>query len=95
MKTLTTLTAIAALIAGISIASAQTSTAPKSGGAMGSSSTTGGPPPQAMGTGKFCSTGSAGAKNCTFATLQACQAAAKSGETCAANPKDATTGSQN
>ncbi len=37
MKTLTTLTAVAALIAGISIASAQTSTMDKSG-TMGSSS---------------------------------------------------------
>lgn len=93
MKTLTTLTAVAALIAGISIASAQTSTAPKSGGAMGPSA--GGGPAKAEGTGKFCSTGSAGAKDCTFATLQACQAAAKSGESCAPNPKSATTGSQN
>ena len=47
MKTLTTLTAVAALIAGISIASAQTSSMDKSD-TMGRSST------QATGSGKFC-----------------------------------------
>ena len=47
MKTLTTFAAVAALIAGISVASAQSSSMDKSG-TMGSSST------HATGTGKFC-----------------------------------------
>jgi hypothetical protein len=88
MKTLTTLTAVAALIAGISIASAQTSSMDKSG-TMGSSST------QAAGSGKFCIKGASGALNCQYASLAACQNAAKSGETCSPNPNSGTTGSKN
>ncbi len=83
MKTLTTLTAVAALIAGISIASAQTSSMDKSG-TMGSSST------QAAGSGKFCIEGASGALNCQYASLAACQNAAKSGETCSPNPSSGT-----
>ena len=88
MKTLTTLTAVAALIAGISIASAQTSSMDKSD-TMGSSST------QAAGSGKFCIKGASGALNCQYASLAACQNAAKSGETCSPNPSSGTTGSKN
>ena len=86
MKTLTTLTAVAALIAGISIASAQTSSMDKSG-TMGSSSV------QATGSGKFCIKGASGALNCQYASLAACQKAATGGETCARRPSS-TTGSK-
>jgi len=87
MKTLTTLTAVAALIAGISVASAQTSSMDKSN-AMGSSST------HATGTGKFCIKGAAGALNCQYASLAACQKAVKGSETCSANPNIGTTGAK-
>jgi hypothetical protein len=87
MKMLTTFAAVAALIAGISVASAQSSTMNKSG-AMGSSST------HVTGTGKFCVKGISGALNCQFASLSACQKAAKGSETCSANPKSGTTGAK-
>lgn len=83
MKTMTTLAAVAALLAGISLASAQTSTMGQSGAKT-----------KAMGTGAYCLSGKNGAQNCTFASLDACQKMAKSGENCAANPKSATTGSK-
>lgn len=86
MKTLTTFTAVAALIAGISIASAQTSSMDKSG-TMGGSSV------QATGSGKFCIKGADDALNCQYASLAACQKAAKSSETCAPRPSS-TTGSK-
>lgn len=86
MKTLTTFAAVAALIAGISVASAQTSSMDKSG-AMGSSS------PHVSGTGKFCIKGIGGALSCQYASLSACQKAAKGSETCSANP-GSTTGSK-
>ncbi len=85
MKTLTTLAAAAALIAGISIGSAQTSSMDKSG-TMGSSAT------HATGSGKFCINGPAGALNCKYASMAACQKAATGSETCKANPSS-TTGS--
>jgi phage I-like protein len=87
MKTLTTLTAVAAMIAGISIASAQTSSMDKSD-TMGSSST------QATGSGKFCIKGASGALNCQYASLSACQKAVKGSETCSPNPNSGTTGSK-
>ena len=87
MKTLTTFTAVAALIAGISVASAQSSSMDKSG-TMGSSSM------HATGTGKFCINGASGALNCQYASLSACQKAAKGSETCPARPSS-TTGSKN
>jgi hypothetical protein len=87
MKTLTTFAAVAALIAGISVASAQSSSMDKSG-AMGSSSI------HATGTGKFCVKGISGALNCQYASLSACQKAAKGSETCQARPSS-TTGSKN
>ena len=85
MKTLTTLTAVAALIAGISVASAASS--------MDKSDTMGNSAVHATGTGKFCISGAAGALNCQYASLSACQKVAKSGETCKANPTNETTGS--
>jgi uncharacterized membrane protein YoaK (UPF0700 family) len=88
MKTLTTFAAVAALIAGISVASAQNSSMDKSG-AMGSGAT------HATGTGKFCVKGISGALNCQYASLSACQKAAKGSETCSANPNGGTTGSKN
>jgi hypothetical protein len=86
MKTLTAFTAVAALIAGISIASAQGSSMDKSN-TMGSSSV------QATGSGKFCISGAGGALNCQYASLSACQKAAKASETCKARPST-TTGSK-
>jgi hypothetical protein len=85
MKTLTTLTAVAALIAGISIASAASP--------MDKSDTMGNSSMHATGTGKFCISGAGGALNCQYASLSACQKVAKSGETCKANPNGGTTGS--
>jgi len=85
MKTLTTLTAVAALIAGISIASAASSM--DKSNSMGSSSM------HTTGTAKFCISDTGGALNCKFASLSACQKIAKSGETCKANPNSGTTGS--
>jgi hypothetical protein len=86
MKTLTTLAAVAALIAGISIASAAGTT--DKSDTMGASST------HATGSGKFCITGVGGALNCEYASLAACQKAVTGSESCKANPS-ATTGSKN
>ena len=86
MKTLTAFTAVAALIAGISIASAQ-------GSSMDKSSTMGSSSAQATGSGKFCISGAGGALNCQYASLSACQKAAKPSETCKARPST-TTGSK-
>jgi hypothetical protein len=47
-----------------------------------------------IGSGKFCVAGEGGALNCKFASLAACQKAAKSSETCAPRPSS-TTGSKN
>ncbi len=91
MKTLATLTAIAALTAGISIASAQGTMSPKAPTATGSSSMSGSV--HATGSGKFCIKGAAGALNCQYASLSACQKAAKGSQTCSANPSSTTTGS--
>jgi hypothetical protein len=94
MKTLTTLTAVAALIAGMSIASAQTS--PPNTMDKGATGAKMAPAPQATGNGKFCTeTSSGGVLNCKYATLADCKKVAKPNvETCAANPKSATTGSK-
>lgn len=85
MKTLTTLTAVAALIAGISIASAQSS--------MDKSNSMGSSTASITGTGKFCVKGTSGALNCEFASLSACQKAATGSESCQARPSS-TTGSK-
>ncbi len=84
MKTLTTLTAVAALIAGMSIAGAASSM-DKSNAMSGSSM-------HITGTSQFCIKGASGALNCEYASLSACQKVAKSGESCEAKPST-TTGS--
>jgi hypothetical protein len=85
MKTLTTLTAVAALVAGISIADAQGSSMSKDkSGVMGSSA-------QVTRSGKFCVKEDSGALNCQYASLSACKAA-NAGKDCEQNPKS-TTGS--
>jgi len=96
MKTLTTLTAVAALIAGLTVASAQTTT-PKSG-AMGpsSGSSSMGMKKQATGKGKFCiETSAGGSLNCKYASLAACEKAGKAKNLqCQPNPNLGTTGSK-
>lgn len=95
MRTLTTLTtfvAAAALIGGISIASAQTSqsqTAP-----VGAPNPTTSGPSKVIGKSKFCiETSPGGALNCKYASMTACQRAGKAGnKQCFANPKMGTTG---
>ena len=89
MKTLTTLTAIAALAAGISIAQAQ--------GSMGSSSpSAGGAAPQTIGNAAFCiNTSASGSLNCKYASMAACEKDAKPQNlNCSPNPKKSTTGSK-
>ena len=90
MKTITTLTAVAALIAGLSLASAQSPMSQDKASSMGKTST------QTTGTGKFCITSAAGgALNCKYASLAACETDAKaSKQTCSANPNTGTTGSK-
>ena len=87
MKSLTTLTAVVAMIAGIAVAGAQTSSMDKNKSMSGSSA-------QITGTGKFCVKGVSGALNCQYASLADCQKATKSGESCSANPKSGTTGAK-
>ena len=83
MKTITTVAAVAALIAGVGIASAQNSQGPAAAN------------PKAAGTGKFCMTTNSGPKNCSFASLQECQTKAKGMKgTCAANTDNANTTGQ-
>ena len=72
MKTLTTLTAIAALAAGMSLAQAQ--------GSMGSPSSSGSSmgAPQATGNAAFCiQTSASGGLNCKYASMAACEKDAK------------------
>ena len=81
MKTLTALTAVAALVAGISIANA----AGTSGSTMSGSESA---------NSRFCAQTKAGALNCTFASRTDCQKVAQGqGATCIVNPANATTGS--
>jgi hypothetical protein len=89
MKTLTTVTAIVALVAGISIAQAQ--------GTMGTSSSPGGlQAPQTTGNAAFCiATSTGGPLNCKYASLAACEKDAKPQNlNCSPNPKKSTTGSK-
>ena len=83
MKMLTTLTAVAALTAGMSFASAQMSSSPSQGA------------PVATGTGKFCvqiSKSNSGL-NCKFASMDACNKEAQAqGLQCQPNPNQGTTG---
>ena len=95
MKTLTTLTAVAALIAGLSIASAQTTT-PKSGAMAPPSSSSSMGQQAATGSGKFCiETSAGGSLNCKYASLAACEKDAKTQNlNCSPNPKSSTTGAK-
>ena len=88
MKTLTTLTAVAALIAGVSIAGAQ--------GSMGSSMDKGSGPPKATGNAAFCITlSTGGGLNCKYASMAACEKDAKPQKMeCSPNPNKSTTGSK-
>ena len=89
MKMLTTLTAVAALIAGISFAQAQgTMGSPSSGGSMQKQQTIGNSP--------FCiNTSASGALNCKYASMAACEKDAKPQNlNCSPNPKKSTTGSK-
>jgi len=96
MKTLTTLTAVVALFAGVAVANAQSSSGmSKSNGSMGSSSSSMGSQRSAAGNGKYClqPTGSSSSMDCKFASMAACQkeAKAKNGN-CIPNSKSGTTG---
>lgn len=95
MKTLTTLTAVAALVAGLSIASAQTTT-PKSGAMAPQSSSSSMGQQMATGSGKFCiETSAGGSLNCKYASLSACEKDAKAQNlNCSPNPKSNTTGAK-
>ena len=89
MKSLTTLTAIAVLVAGISVAQAQgTMGSPSSGGSMQKS--------QTIGNSLFCiNTSASGALNCKYASMAACEKDAKPQNlNCSPNPNKSTTGSR-
>jgi hypothetical protein len=89
MKTLITVTAIAALAAGISFAQAQgTMSPPPSGSSMQKSQTTG--------NAAFCiSTSASGGLNCKYASMAACEKDAKPQNlNCSPNPNKSTTGSK-
>ena len=95
MKAITTLTAIAALVAGMSIASAQMS--PSGPSSSGVSGTTGSSTPQAAtGSGQFCiETSKSGGMNCKYASMAACEKDAQAqGLKCSPNPNKSTTGSK-
>jgi hypothetical protein len=90
MKTLTTFAAVAALVAGVSVAQAQ--------GTMGKtgSSSSGMQSPQTTGNAAFCITTSpSGRLNCKYASMAACEKDAKPQNlNCSPNPKKSTTGSK-
>jgi hypothetical protein len=89
MKLLTTLTAVTALVAGISFAQAQgTMGSPSSGSSMQKSQTIGSSP--------FCiNTSASGALNCKYASMAACEKDAKPQNlNCSPNPNKSTTGSK-
>ena len=99
MKALTTLTAVAALVVGMSIASAQTPSqpaqAPNATG-MKAAPAANGKKSLVHGTGKFCSVSATDGKmNCKYVSVDACQKDPKlKGRPCVANPGSAgTTGS--
>ncbi len=95
MRTLTTLTVAAALLAGLSIASAQTPSSSLQKGSMDANSTAMGKQ-ATIGKGKYCiETTPGGSLNCKYASLAACQKDAKSGNAnCSPNPNASTTGSK-
>jgi len=89
MKTLTAITAVAALVAGISFAQAQgTMGSPPAGGSMQKPLVTGNSP--------FCiNTSASGALNCKYTSLTACEKDAKPQNlNCSPNPNKSTTGSK-
>jgi len=87
MKSFLTLTAAAALIAGVSMAQAQVKSGQTGGTPQAGESTV-------SQTGKFCSKGPSGTQmDCRFATMAACEKEAKvKNETCV--PNSGTTGSR-
>ena len=89
MKTLTAITAAAALLSSLSIVSAQ-NTMGKSSGSMGGSA------PHATGNAAFCiNTSASGALNCKYATMAACEKDAKPQNlNCSPNPNKGTTGAK-
>jgi hypothetical protein len=90
MKTVTTFTAVVALIAGMSVANAAMSSKSSTMGAGMSSSMS---KTKVSGKSKFCIKSSSGALNCKYASLSACQTANK-GKTCTINPNMGTTGAK-
>jgi len=88
MKTLTTLTAVAALLTGISLAQAQ--------GTMGSSSSSSMQKSQTVGNSPFCiNTSASGGLNCKYASMAACEKDAKPQNlNCSPNPNKSTTGAK-
>lgn len=86
MKTLTTLTAVAALLTGISLAQAQ--------GTMGSSSNM--QKSQTIGNSPFCiNTSASGGLNCKYTSMAACEKDAKPQNlNCSPNPNKSTTGAK-
>lgn len=82
MKALTTLAAALALIAGMSVANAQSSMSKDK--TMGKSA-------EVIGTNKYCTKAKTGELTCNYASLQACKDDAK-GADCVANPQTGTTG---
>jgi hypothetical protein len=102
MKTFTTLTAVAALVVGMSMASAQTPSGMQNQQSKAPSaatkSTANNPAKKktaTKGNGKFCAVSAPGGKmNCKYASIEACQQDPKlKGRQCAANPGAGTTGS--
>ena len=89
MKTLTTLTAVAALVAGVSFAQAQGTMSPSSSSSSMQKS-------QTIGTSPFCiNTSASGALNCKYASMAACEKDAKPQNlNCSPNPNKSTTGSK-
>jgi len=91
MKTLTTLTVVAALLAGVSIASAQMSPSTSSSGSSSMNKSA-----NATGSGKFCiETSKGGSLQCKYASVTACEKDAQAqGLQCSPNPKLGTTGAK-
>lgn len=94
MRTLTTFVVAAALIGGISLASAQTSQSQNAPVGAPNQTMNGQAMSKVMGKSKFClETSPGGALNCKYASMTACQRAGKAGnKQCFANPKMGTTG---
>ncbi len=88
MKTLTTITAVAALLAGISLAQAQ--------GTMGSPPSSSMQKSQTIGNSPFCiNTSASGGLNCKYASMAACEKDAKPQNlNCSPNPNKSTTGAK-